>query len=656
MSQRANSIDSIDGPETVGTACELRIRQQRYDKNGKQVEEIAPSLKIPLGEGADKEYAVVVKQVFDNDHKLDEESVIINSAHLLKAFSKIIGTYPTVAADFTEPFELDSPYQMLYHYWDELASYMEACDDDVARQHLNLLLDFMEMSMGPERKRCDTQLKKGQVDYARLWTIFRPGDTQLRCENGHLWLQKCVKTAYEESKREGKFLEVHCLYTDFDGKNTGEAKFVTKIHQKKYFAAENPAVIQDLIIYPRKFYADDGLEERLSKRGDVFMTLRETCVRQYDGQAGYMKRPPMDFWDPDMALFGTIWLPFKETGRVVIDRKTFQEDNELSQIAISVCPEQLDKTTCPPFVIGYSLAIKEWCRFYIPHIENVSWNDKSLESLVMKKDQKSLLHALVSSHHFPENPRDASKQKGKGLVILLHGSPGSGKTLTAECCAEITQKALFSTSLAELNKENRPWWFERRLSEVLQYATTWKAVVLFDEADVFLEKRKEDAADASERNALVAVFLRHLEYFSGIVFLTTNRVSVFDEAMKSRIHLALGYNPPTLDMRRMLWTKSLITATQDPLEEELEEAIDEFTRVDLNGREIANAVNTALTLARFEKGALQLRHVEQVLKVRRVFDKDLKKMAEEDKRRKSTGVSRQGSILGPMYEDLDRDS
>jgi SpoVK/Ycf46/Vps4 family AAA+-type ATPase len=182
-----------------------------------------------------------------------------------------------------------------------------------------------------------------------------------------------------------------------------------------------------------------------------------------------------------------------------------------------------------------------------------------------------------------------------------------------------------------------------------------EAVILFDEADVFLEQRKDDAIDASERNALVAVFLKHLEYFSGIVFLTTNRVGVFDEAMKSRIHLALGYNPPALEMRRTLWTKSLEAATQAPLGEELEEAIDELIRMDLNGREIANAVNTALTLARFEKSDLQMKHVDQVLEVRRDFDRDLKKMAAQDKRRKSSGIVRQGSILGPMYGELDEE-
>lgn len=59
-----------------------------------------------------------------------------------------------------------------------------------------------------------------------------------------------------------------------------------------------------------------------------------------------------------------------------------------------------------------------------------------------------------------EPPR-LNQAKGKGLVILLYGTPGSGKTLTAECCAEMTGHGLFSTNLAELNKEDSAWYFEQ---------------------------------------------------------------------------------------------------------------------------------------------------------------------------------------------------
>lgn len=166
--------------------------------------------------------------------------------------------------------------------------------------------------------------------------------------------------------------------------------------------------------------------------------------------------------------------------------------------------------------------------------------------------------------------------------------------------------------------------FELNLKTILQYATKWRAVVLFDEADVFLEARDPSGVD-SKRNSLVAVFLKELEYFSGIVFLTTNRLSSFDMAMKSRVHLALGYAPPGWDTRRQLWRQCLLSgASGDESDiDNVDSVVDLLMGEKLNGREISNAVNTARTIARFKEERLQLSHILSVLDVRREFDETL---------------------------------
>ena len=73
-----------------------------------------------------------------------------------------------------------------------------------------------------------------------------------------------------------------------------------------------------------------------------------------------------------------------------------------------------------------------------------------------------------------------------------------------ESVAEMTERAVLSTTMGELNKENRPWYFEYRLKQILEYATIWKAIVVLDEADVFLEARQDTPSDGGNRNALVA--------------------------------------------------------------------------------------------------------------------------------------------------------
>merc|ERR1711939_202393 len=84
--------------------------------------------------------------------------------------------------------------------------------------------------------------------------------------------------------------------------------------------------------------------------------------------------------------------------------------------------------------------------------------------------------------------------------------------------------------------------------------TRWNALLLLDEADIFLEQR---SLHELERNKLVSIFLRVLEYYEGIMFLTTNRVNTFDTAFQSRIHISLNYPDLSLDSRKAIWTNFL---------------------------------------------------------------------------------------------------
>lgn len=91
----------------------------------------------------------------------------------------------------------------------------------------------------------------------------------------------------------------------------------------------------------------------------------------------------------------------------------------------------LDVSLCPSYVYGFSLEKKEWCRFFVDNLSAVEWVPNALDSLILPAPQKRLLQGLVTGHKFPDRARNVAGLKGKGLVVLLHGVPGSGKTLTA---------------------------------------------------------------------------------------------------------------------------------------------------------------------------------------------------------------------------------
>lgn len=93
--------------------------------------------------------------------------------------------------------------------------------------------------------------------------------------------------------------------------------------------------------------------------------------------------------------------------------------------------------------------------------------------------------------------------------------------MTAEGISELLKCPLYMVSAGELGTDSR--YLEGELQKILDICHAWGAILLLDEADVFLEKRNMHDI---HRNALVSIFLRQLEYFQGILFLTTNRVEV----------------------------------------------------------------------------------------------------------------------------------
>lgn len=206
---------------------------------------------------------------------------------------------------------------------------------------------------------------------------------------------------------------------------------------------------------------------------------------------------------------------------------------------------------------------------------------------------------------------DIIEGKGKGLIGLLSGPPGVGKTLTAEAVSEVTQRPLYYLSAGDLGAD--PERLDEQLGSIIELCQVWSAVLLLDEADVFLQKRHD--MDVS-RNALVSIFLRQLEYFEGILLLTTNRLQSFDPAFQSRIHFSINYLPLAVEARKAIWVTFLRKARADFERSPFgEKELERLAGGNLNGRQIKNVVGTALLIAKDRDEDLQVAHVESVLGV-----------------------------------------
>ncbi|KAH6629349.1 hypothetical protein C7974DRAFT_413156 [Boeremia exigua] len=286
-----------------------------------------------------------------------------------------------------------------------------------------------------------------------------------------------------------------------------------------------------------------------------------------------------------------------------------------------------------PVVLGFAFSEKLWLEFSLSGIEEIQWNAEAFDSLVLPDKIKSNLKGLVSSHRFnaARTIDDVIQGKGKGLNVVLHGPPGVGKTLTGESIAEYLKCPLYAVSAGELGTNSGS--LERDLNRIMDITHSWGAILLLDEADVFLEARQPHDI---HRNSLVSVFLRLTEYYQGILFLTTNRVETFDEAFQSRIHMGIRYENLMPAARKKIWQHHVNKVEKMAVEEGAngkgkqkiklfsEADFNELSKKNMNGRQIKNTVKTGQSIALSEKAPFSMEHLKRVLEVAQAFEDDMR--------------------------------
>ncbi|KAK4620089.1 hypothetical protein CLAFUW4_11394 [Fulvia fulva] len=403
-----------------------------------------------------------------------------------------------------------------------------------------------------------------------------------------------VSTQYVCSKCPG--LQISTQYVDYDGAAYGLEDRPLRV---KPFKGSQP--IEQLKYIPLSLLPEgDALVQRLITRG-----LRATVLNQ----AGYMMHA-------GFAEFGTVELPVERyvEGRICIDPDGYSKYGRT--ISLHNMPEELQSDTeqfsqthlmlmCSK-IRGYDFANKEWAEFEVDNITDIVWSDTAFDQLVLSAARKRLIKALVDGNEpYKNNLDDIVRGKGQGVILLLSGVPGTGKTLTAEAIAEHLRIPLYSATAGQPDASST-YRLETSLERMLLLAARWGAVLLLDEADAFLEARKDGD---TERNQRVAVFLRLLEYYKGVLILTTNRQVTFDQAFHSRIHLTMHYDALDHHARTQVW-KTFLNRTDLTTSE-----YEQLGNLDLNGRRIKHMGKMAQLLAQSDKADLSMDHINEVLEV-----------------------------------------
>jgi hypothetical protein len=582
-------------------------------------------------ETAQHAFITRLQKAEDSRKKYETHSIIVQSPHLKTALAEIFDKYPGVHCGLTR-LEFEAPFRPFVHRWPQLLEYKDRSDlDEATSQHIGLLYDVLREELKDVIKTFEDYVDHGVVTFEHIWTIYQPGSMIFSSSHNGTHGAYRLRAGQYVKTQCGKAYQLAVEAIDWDGNRFGRS-----VEGIRVFEFLGTSSILGLKAFPLSFHPHkDEVERLLISRGQKFEKLAGSHYKEYDGFAVT--------WDKENNE-----VPYHVQGRVIIDSDCFQRFSPRYVSGVEPLPasegeqsseqkpklalaESLKNTyvfgqqakeerirlkekhhmTCLPRVRGYSLKKKKWLLFYVDLIEDIKFNENAFGALVMPEDQKELILSFAESQAMNQSGfDDVITGKGRGHITLLSGPPGVGKTLTAESVAEHMRAPLFMMSAGDLGIN--PDQVESKLTNILEMIAKWNAVLLLDECDVFLEAR---SAHDLERNKLVSIFLRVLEYYEGLLFLTTNRVDNIDAAFQSRIHISMAYPDLTTDSRRHIWENFL--KGLDVLDGFEKKDLDELATVELNGRQIKNVLKSAALLAARKKDRIGRNYVDTVLAIER---------------------------------------
>ncbi|UPK96024.1 hypothetical protein LCI18_006959 [Fusarium solani-melongenae] len=593
-------------------------------------------------------------------------TIRIHSPHVRKMLQALIRYYPGFNVQERELY-LTHPFPQLFHYWDDLQFVLrqgpngdqEINSDtgptdgiiysEMTCKHLQTVLTATPVQRAwdkivrPELNLYDS----GSAAYDFLWLLFKPGDIVFLGTPGdsknlsgfvvmsitHLSFNKTTSPLINPHPADQWELALWNLAYD----NGSLRRRARTVHVNRFYG---PRVITELPAFPTRFAPDqEATRSQLIERGKRY--YRIICNQQ-----SYMRYNGPVISDK----------PYPYKGEIIVDHQSYKLEaldcpnlvgpsvlgeepqdlgggplfSKLNGMACSAATE-LDPEhylLLPASVLGFALGKREWAVFDMNFVEDLVIDSNPMKYLIMSPEKQEMIEAVAGSPRkgmalkpwTTDWSADFVEGKGRGQVIFLHGkasrSPGTGKTMTVELIAKKTRRPLLSLSVADLGTEEVQ--MEKRLMKWLSRAAIWGAIVLIDEAEVYMEQREPGQTG---RNALVTAFLRSMEYFPGLLFLTSNGIGLFDEAVMSRIHLAVQYERPTDAERTEIWRKLF-----DKLEQDQESSSESSqsggsaikptivvrstardvvlskeqypTNLKLNGRDIRNLLLSAISLAR----------------------------------------------------------
>ncbi|KAJ3949653.1 uncharacterized protein N0V96_000777 [Colletotrichum fioriniae] len=601
------------------------------------------------------------------------DSIVVQNQSLKETLGEVFEGYAGITASLKK-LVFKSPFRPFYYRWQQFTEIIQRQmqNDQAAATFSQLLYKVLYAELRETMAEIKDHLSHGVITYPLLWALFEPGKLVVVNRDGDALFYLAQSCGYTEEK--GLVVSVRFIDWDLDqfgyadgALNICEFAGTRKITEIRVFPAEflesrskaeaiaiergvkfqnlrgfhymaytgfveyqsgrhrGKRSVDERIVVDSASYFRANPSERAPlaplKNDSVVPKINvdeETHLRSEGSRAwcgtGRMQEDRYQHLVRKRKLeSGELPLPTEEAtepGRRSMPwnwiKGLYVRDDTDDVIPVRDLTEQ-ELLLCNAHVRGYCLKLKIWAEFKVENVREIIWNDSAFPNLILPKGFKNLILSFVEGQFSKKAAfDDIIEGKGLGIVMLLVGNPGTGKTLTAEAVADKVRKPLYILSAGELGQDASG--VEKRLTEVLDLTEKWDAVLLFDECDVFIQERS--TRDLGH-NEIVAVFLRLLEYYRGILFMTSNRAETIDRAFHSRIHLTLHYPDLEPAAKDQIWRQF---SQRSKLENRLtDKNIRDLAQLPMNGRQIKNVLKIATLLAGQEDTALSIGHIRTVL-------------------------------------------
>jgi hypothetical protein len=228
-----------------------------------------------------------------------------------------------------------------------------------------------------------------------------------------------------------------------------------------------------------------------------------------------------------------------------------------------------------------------------------SWEDLVVPTAVRERLEDIAFEARERAQIWASPEAARLYPQGRGLVALLSGPPGTGKTMSAQVIAADLGLDLLRVDISRVLSK---WVGEtaQHLQKVLSSACSRRAVLLFDEADALFGKRIEDTRQAQDHfiNMDMGHLMIALESYTGVVLLATNLRANIDAAFVRRIRHAIDFTVPDASARECIWSRALQALFAHSSDSVNAEAIARVARIEATGAQIKNAALSAAFAAR----------------------------------------------------------